>query len=55
MSFVDDGAFEDSVNITQGSQHPRMAPNLAKSQYDLISDINSGKLFTNPGLANTTA
>lgn len=31
-----------------------MAPNLAKSQYDLITNINSSGLFTNPEIAEAT-
>jgi hypothetical protein len=53
MSFIDDDAFEDSMNITQGSQLPRIAPNFVKSQIDLITGINSSELFIDPEIAKT--
>jgi hypothetical protein len=43
VSFANDDAFEDSINITQGSQLLTIAPNLAKSQINLIIDMNSSE------------
>lgn len=37
--------------MLNSSQHPKMAPRLAKSQIDLITCMNSSELFTGPEIA----
>jgi hypothetical protein len=42
-----------TLNVTQGSQLPRIAPNLTKLQTNLITRINSSELFIDLKIAST--